>query len=325
MGAQPATLRRHARYQPRRPGALRLRAARRACASRPLQAPAGPAPDAGGARQYQGSARYLRQGRAGEPSRDAPLHPRRSARARLPAWATCTCSAISPTRRPRPRARSGRTSSSSRPTSRRAPRARSASAARGSSEVRPRRGLHVRRRLPAGDRDPRAAGDAGRIPPRRLAGERRRSVGGMAEGQSRPPAARRARPCRRRATRRACRLIRREQIISLPEGAPVAVRPTPRFYRWTAASMWTPGPFESRPVRAFYYITDVDPAWPPARQDEHLRDFNYGALWSISIHEVFPGTSCITSICARSSPRCASRSSFPRPRLSKAGLTTANR
>jgi len=83
--------------------------------------------------------------------------------------------------------------------------------------------------------------------------------------------------------------IRRERIISVPEGAPVAVRPTPRFYRWTSASMWTPGPFESRPLRAFYYITDVDPSWTPERQDEHLRDFNYGALWAISIHEVFPG------------------------------------
>jgi uncharacterized protein (DUF885 family) len=83
--------------------------------------------------------------------------------------------------------------------------------------------------------------------------------------------------------------IRRQRIVTLPEGAPVAVRPTPKFYRWTAASMWTPGPFESKPVRAFYYITDVDPSWPPARQDEHLRDFSYGALWSISIHEVFPG------------------------------------
>ena len=83
--------------------------------------------------------------------------------------------------------------------------------------------------------------------------------------------------------------IRRQRIITLPEGAPVAVRPTPRFYRWTAASMWTPGPFESKPVRAFYYITDVDPSWPAERQDEHLRDFSYGALWSISIHEVFPG------------------------------------
>jgi uncharacterized protein (DUF885 family) len=42
-------------------------------------------------------------------------------------------------------------------------------------------------------------------------------------------------------------------------------------------------------VRAFYYVTDVDPSWPADRQDEHLRDFNYGTLWSISIHEVFPG------------------------------------
>ena len=83
--------------------------------------------------------------------------------------------------------------------------------------------------------------------------------------------------------------IKRQRIISVPEGAPVAVRPTPRFYRWTAASMWTPGPFETKPLRAFYYITDVDPSWTDEKKDEHLRDFNYGALWAISIHEVFPG------------------------------------
>ena len=83
--------------------------------------------------------------------------------------------------------------------------------------------------------------------------------------------------------------ITRQGIITIPEGAPVSVAPTPRFYRWTSASMWTPGPFEARPLRAVYYITDVDPSWPADRQDEHLRDFNYGALWAISIHEVFPG------------------------------------
>jgi uncharacterized protein (DUF885 family) len=83
--------------------------------------------------------------------------------------------------------------------------------------------------------------------------------------------------------------IRRQRIVSIPEGAPVEVAPTPRFYRWTFASMWTPGPFESRPLRAFYYITDVEPGWPEERKDEHLRDFSYGALWAISIHEVFPG------------------------------------
>ena len=83
--------------------------------------------------------------------------------------------------------------------------------------------------------------------------------------------------------------INKERIISVPEGAAVEVAPTPQFYRWTFASMWTPGPFESRPLRATYYITDVDPAWTPERQAEHLRDFSYGTLWAISIHEVFPG------------------------------------
>ena len=83
--------------------------------------------------------------------------------------------------------------------------------------------------------------------------------------------------------------INRNDIVTIPDGEPVSVAPTPKFYRWTFASMWTPGPFEPKPMRAYYYITDVDPSWPAERQDEHLRDFNYGALWAISIHEVFPG------------------------------------
>ena len=83
--------------------------------------------------------------------------------------------------------------------------------------------------------------------------------------------------------------IRRQDLVSVPESAQVQVAPTPKFYRWTFASMWTPGPFEVRPLRAFYYITDADPSWPPERQEEHLRDFSYGALWAISVHEVFPG------------------------------------
>ena len=83
--------------------------------------------------------------------------------------------------------------------------------------------------------------------------------------------------------------INKNRIVTIPEGAPVDVAATPKFYRWTFASMWTPGPFEARPLRATYYITDVDPAWSVERQAEHLRDFNYGNLWSISIHEVFPG------------------------------------
>jgi hypothetical protein len=83
--------------------------------------------------------------------------------------------------------------------------------------------------------------------------------------------------------------IQRQDLVGIPEAALVHVAPTPRFYRWTFASMWTPGPFETRPLRAYYYITDVDPSWPADRQEEHLRDFSEGALWAISIHEVYPG------------------------------------
>jgi uncharacterized protein (DUF885 family) len=83
--------------------------------------------------------------------------------------------------------------------------------------------------------------------------------------------------------------IQRHGLISVPAAEPITVAPTPDFYRWSFASMWTAGPFESRPTRAYYYLTDVDPTWAPDRQDEHLRDYNYPTLWSISIHEVYPG------------------------------------
>jgi len=53
--------------------------------------------------------------------------------------------------------------------------------------------------------------------------------------------------------------------------------------------MWTPGPFETKPSRAYYYLTDADPSWPEEKQREHLRDYNHPTLWSISIHEVYPG------------------------------------
>jgi len=83
--------------------------------------------------------------------------------------------------------------------------------------------------------------------------------------------------------------LERQAIVSVPPGEPITVAPTPDFYRWSFASMWTPGPFESKPTNAYYYLTDVDPSWPEDRQQEHLRDYNYPTLWSISIHEVYPG------------------------------------
>ena len=83
--------------------------------------------------------------------------------------------------------------------------------------------------------------------------------------------------------------LRTQSIVSLPDSEPVVVAPTPDFYRWAFASMWTPGPFENKPSRAYYYLTEADWSWPSDRQKEHMRDFNIPTLWNISIHEVYPG------------------------------------
>ncbi len=85
------------------------------------------------------------------------------------------------------------------------------------------------------------------------------------------------------------RFIRRKDLVSIPPCEPVVVAATPDFFRWSFASMWTPGPFEARPTRAYYYLTEADPSWPADRRAEHLRDLAVPALWSISMHEVYPG------------------------------------
>jgi uncharacterized protein (DUF885 family) len=83
--------------------------------------------------------------------------------------------------------------------------------------------------------------------------------------------------------------LRKGTVVGMPDGEPVVVAPSPEFYRWAFASMWTPGPFESKPSRAYYYLTDVDRGWTPERQEEHMRDFNIPTLWNVTIHEVYPG------------------------------------
>jgi uncharacterized protein (DUF885 family) len=59
--------------------------------------------------------------------------------------------------------------------------------------------------------------------------------------------------------------------------------------RWSFGSMWTPGPFETGPVRATFYATDADPGWPLEQQQEHLTAFCYRGLENLAIHEAYPG------------------------------------
>ena len=115
------------------------------------------------------------------------------------------------------------------------------------------------------------------------------AMGAWAKTKAQHPAPGELVPTGRKQLDELATFLERQKIISLPPGEPIAVAPTPDFYRWSFASMWTPGPFESKPTRAYYYLTDIDPSWPLERQNEHLRDYNIPTLWSISIHEVYPG------------------------------------
>ncbi|MGE3176058.1 MAG: DUF885 domain-containing protein [Vicinamibacterales bacterium] len=83
--------------------------------------------------------------------------------------------------------------------------------------------------------------------------------------------------------------LERSGVVAVPDGNHLHVAPSPDFLRWSTASIWMPGPFETRETQSTYYITDVQRSWPEARQIEHLRDLNVPTLWSISMHEVFPG------------------------------------
>src|SRR5262249_9861021 len=80
------------------------------------------------------------------------------------------------------------------------------------------------------------------------------------------------------------------QIITIPSEVRATVGDTPQFMRATSfASMDTPGPFESKATQAFYYVTPVEPDWPPKQKEEWLSAFNYCTTDVVSIHEAYPG------------------------------------
>ena len=83
--------------------------------------------------------------------------------------------------------------------------------------------------------------------------------------------------------------LERSGVVAVPNGDQLYVAASPEFLRWSTASIWMPGPFETRQTRSTYYLTDAPRSWPEAKQLEHLRGLNLPTLWSISMHEVFPG------------------------------------
>jgi uncharacterized protein (DUF885 family) len=95
-------------------------------------------------------------------------------------------------------------------------------------------------------------------------------------------------------TRKDLESIRRyvidHRLVTIPSGVRARVEETlPPFRSTTFASMDTPGPFEQKAKEAYYYVTPVEPDWPPSQAEEWLTSFNYFTTDIVSIHEVYPG------------------------------------
>lgn len=85
-------------------------------------------------------------------------------------------------------------------------------------------------------------------------------------------------------------LVVRRELASVPDDASCRVEETPSYGRaLSTASMHPPGPFDRTGTEGIYFVTPVDPAWPPARQEEWLRSLNRTMLRNITVHEVYPG------------------------------------
>jgi uncharacterized protein (DUF885 family) len=82
-----------------------------------------------------------------------------------------------------------------------------------------------------------------------------------------------------------------KHIITIPPDAPSAqVLETPPFMRaTTSASMETPGPLETVKLDARYNMTLPDPRWSKAERDDFMRQWYYGLISNVSVHEVYPG------------------------------------
>jgi uncharacterized protein (DUF885 family) len=92
------------------------------------------------------------------------------------------------------------------------------------------------------------------------------------------------------------------KIITLPSSVRAAVKETPQFLRATSfASMDTPGPFETKATEAYYYVTPVEPDWPPKQKEEWLTAFNYYTTDIVSVHEAYPGH-YVQYLCLNASP-----------------------
>jgi uncharacterized protein (DUF885 family) len=84
--------------------------------------------------------------------------------------------------------------------------------------------------------------------------------------------------------------VRDKDLVTLPPNANLQVIDTPVFMR----GVYGVGGFNQAPalepkLGAFYWVTPISDAWPQARIDSKLREYNDSGLAHLTVHEAMPG------------------------------------
>lgn len=78
-------------------------------------------------------------------------------------------------------------------------------------------------------------------------------------------------------------------VVTVPDASRCQVQETQPYMRNGSAYMDVPGPFESGPLEAYFYLTLPDPAWPQAQIEAWLAKQSLPGLANTAIHEAWPG------------------------------------
>lgn len=81
-----------------------------------------------------------------------------------------------------------------------------------------------------------------------------------------------------------------KDVVPFPPGDDLAVVDTPVFLRSTVIAAYDPPPAFGSPVtKGFFFITPIDKALPKAKQEEVLREYDWGDIVDTTVHEAYPG------------------------------------
>jgi uncharacterized protein (DUF885 family) len=94
----------------------------------------------------------------------------------------------------------------------------------------------------------------------------------------------------RRDLEEARQFVAQKHLLTLPPRSNLQVIPTPEFMRGIySVGGFNPAPALEPELGAFYWITRIPVAWPSARAESKLREYNYYKLKLLTMHEAIPG------------------------------------